>query len=314
MSTPEKMLSKDAGHPIAVVAARTGLSRDVLRVWERRYHVVEPLRTPGGQRLYSDEHVHRFRLLAAATRHGRNIGLVAKLGTGELSRLVAEDDAAPQPGLDDGRSTARVGDAAMKAIMALDAPTLDTLLRRVIAREGVPWFLEELVPALMRTVGDGWATGGLTIAHEHVASAAVIAIVLETIRAVRSAPSAPRLLVATPSGERHAVGAALSAAAASIDGWSIVYLGADVPNADIAAAAAATDARALALSIVYVEDRAAIVTEVRGLRDKLDAAVPLFIGGAGVAGIARDVRAPGVTVSKSIVELRAHLAREMLSR
>lgn len=306
------------GHPISVVAARTGLSRDVLRVWERRYGAVDPMRTSGGQRLYSDEQVRRFQLLAAATRHGRNIGLVAKLGDAELSRLLAEDDAALlQPGLEDGRSASRIVDIAMDAIRALDAPTLDTLLRRVMAREGVPWFLEHLVPALMRTVGDGWATGRLTIAHEHLASAAAIAIVLETIRpapSAPSAPSAPRLLVATPSGERHAVGAALSAAAASVDGWSIVYLGADVPNAVIAAAAAATDARAVALSIVYVEDRTTIVAEVRGLRDKLDATIPLIIGGAGVAGIARDVRAPGVTVSESIAELRAHLAREMLSR
>ncbi|MEO8577287.1 MAG: MerR family transcriptional regulator [Gemmatimonadales bacterium] len=303
------------GHPISVVAARTGLSRDVLRVWERRYGAVDPMRTSGGQRLYSDDHVHRFRLLAAATRHGRNIGLVAKLGDAELSRLVAEDDAAlSRPGLDDGGLASRIVDTAMDAIMALDAPTLDRLLRRAIARNGVPLFLEDLVPALMRTIGDGWATGRLTIPHEHLASAVVIAIVLETIRAAPSAPSAPRLLVATPSGERHAVGAALSAAAASVDGWSIVYLGADVPSVDIATAAAATDARAVALSIVYVEDRATIVAEVRGLRDKLDAAIPLLIGGAGVAGIARDVRAPGVTVSESIAELRAHLAREMQSR
>ncbi len=315
MNTHPEVGSDDtrAGHPISVVAARTGLSRDVLRVWERRYGVVNPMRTSGGQRIYTDEHVHRFQLLAAATRHGRNIGLVAKLGDAELSRLVAEDDAAlPEAGLNDGRSASRIVDTAMDAIIALDAPTLDTLLRRIVARGGVPWFLEHVVSALMRTVGDGWATGRLTTANEHLASAAVIAIVLETIRAVPSAPFAPRMLVATPSGERHAVGAALAAAAASVDGWSIVYLGADVPNADIAAAAAATDARAVALSIVYVEDHAKIVAEVRGLRQKLDAGIPLLIGGAGVAGIARDVRAPGVTVCESIAELRAHLARGML--
>jgi len=52
-----------SAHPIAGVAARTGLSRDVLKVWKRRYGAVEPTRTAGGQRLYSDAHVNRFRLL-----------------------------------------------------------------------------------------------------------------------------------------------------------------------------------------------------------------------------------------------------------
>lgn len=304
-----------ASHPIAVVAARTGLSRDVLRVWERRYHAVDPTRTPGGQRLYSDEHVHRFRLLAAATRHGRSISAVAQLGTEELARMAAEDAAAaPQTIALSDTSTERVVVAAMHAIRSLDAPTLDTLLRRAIAREGVPWFLEQFASALMLAVGDGWASGQLTIAHEHLASAAVIAITLDTIRTVPAPPSAPRLVVATPSNERHAVGAAMSAAAASIDGWSIVYLGADVPCGDIAKAAAETDARAVALSVVFVEDREAVVSEIRGLRDQLDTAVPLLIGGAGVAGLARDLRLRGVILCESVAHLRSELVREAQSR
>ncbi|PKL92294.1 MAG: transcriptional regulator, partial [Gemmatimonadetes bacterium HGW-Gemmatimonadetes-1] len=62
---------------MALVAERTGLSRDVLRAWERRYGAVSPARSDGGQRLYSDEDIERFRLLAAATQHGRTISLVA---------------------------------------------------------------------------------------------------------------------------------------------------------------------------------------------------------------------------------------------
>ena len=310
--SPEQSSDDTAtGHPIAVVAARTGLSRDVLRVWERRYGAVAPTRTPGGQRLYSDEQVKRFRLLAAATRHGRSISAVAQLGTDELARMAAEDEAAlPHPDLRADTSTAHDVDAAMAPIVALDGATLNTLLRRAMARRGLLWFLEQLVPSLMQTVGDGWASGRLTIAHEHLATAAVIAVALETLRAVPAAPSAPRLVVATPSGERHAVGAAIAAAGASIDGWSIVYLGPDIPAEDIATAAVATDARAVALSIVYVEDRAKVVSEVRGLRAKLNDGVPLLIGGAGVAGLGRDVRGSGTIVCESIGHLRAELSRE----
>lgn len=304
-----------ATHPISVVAARTGLSRDVLRVWERRYGAVEPIRTAGGQRIYSDEHVHRFRLLAAATRHGRNIGQVAKLTTDELARLVADDDAAtPRPGFDADPSLARAVPSAMETIAALDGVALDAQCRRLVARQGVPWFLEQFVPALMRSIGDGWMAGHLSIAHEHLASAVVLAIIHEGIRAVPSSPVAPRLLVATPSGERHAVGAALAAAAAALDGWFVVYLGPDVPNADIAAAAQATDARAVALSIVYAEDRAATVREVQGLRDRLDASVPLLLGGAAAVTMADVVRDRGVTICESIAELRAALAREASAR
>ena len=56
-------------HPITVVSERTGLSQDVLRVWERRYGAVQPVRGPGGQRLYTDADIARLRLLLP-DRHG----------------------------------------------------------------------------------------------------------------------------------------------------------------------------------------------------------------------------------------------------
>src|SRR6202035_4511197 len=78
-------------HPIGVVAERTGLTPDVLRVWERRYRAVEPTRTEGGQRLYSDADIERLRLMYLATGAGRGISQVARLDTEELTRLVRED-------------------------------------------------------------------------------------------------------------------------------------------------------------------------------------------------------------------------------
>src|SRR5918992_5648202 len=83
-------------HPIGVVSERTGLSPDLLRVWERRYRAVEPSRAPDGQRLYSDTDVERLRLLRLATLAGRSIRQVAQLPTDELTRLVREDEAARQ--------------------------------------------------------------------------------------------------------------------------------------------------------------------------------------------------------------------------
>src|SRR5829696_5654503 len=90
-------------HPIAVVAERTGLSHDLLRVWERRYGVVAPTRGPGGQRLYSDADIERLALLHAATRAGRSISQVAGLTDEALAELLDEDLAARErraPSLD----------------------------------------------------------------------------------------------------------------------------------------------------------------------------------------------------------------------
>ena len=303
------------GHPISVVSERTGLSRDVLRVWERRYAAVEPLRTPGGQRLYSNEHINRFRLLAAATKHGRNISQVAGLATDALQRLVTEDEAerpAPIPNSDGQAHTERV-EAALQYTRAFDGSALDRELRRTIARHGIPVFLEDVVPTLMHRVGDEWEAGRLSVAHEHLASAAVIAIILEAIRSVPESPGAPKLLVATPANERHAVGAALAAAAAAIDGWSIIYLGVDVPAADIVAAAAASNARAVALSVVHTGEPDDVVRELRAVRAALAASVPVIVGGAAASPLTDRLTEPGLIVCDSIAEMRGILSRETVA-
>ncbi len=301
-----------AAHPIAVVAARTGLSRDVIRVWERRYAAVDPTRSPGGQRLYSDEQINRLRLLEAATRHGRTIGTVAGLPTADLERLLAEDEAesliAPPP-YERSREVDDV-EEALTHVRALDGSSLDRELRRTIARHGVSAFLDDVVPSLMRRIGDEWHAGRLSIANEHLASAAVLAIVFGAMRTVPELPGAPRLLVATPTNERHAVGAALVAAAAAIDGWAITYLGVDVPATDIVGAAMALGVRGVALSVVHVPEAAALLHELRAVREQLPAHIPLIIGGAGAVSMEGSLRGKGLVVCGSMPELRRVLAKE----
>ena len=300
------------GHTISVVAERTGLSRDVLRVWERRYQAVEPLRTAGGQRLYSDDQLQRFQLLAEATRNGRSIGSVAGLTTNALAKLVDDDEAARQPDIaikDAPQSDVHreVAELALAHALALDASSLDRELRRAIALYGVPMFLENVVPALMQRIGHEWAAGRLAIPHEHLASSVVLGILLEAIRAIPETPGAPRLLVATPAGEQHVVGAALIAAAAALDGWSILFLGANVPADDLVLAA--NGMNAVALSIVHAQDARDTVREVQAVRAALPLRMPLIAGGAGAIRLEEELGLPGVSVCRNIADARAVFAR-----
>src|SRR5690242_7042924 len=156
-------------HPIAVVTERTGLSQDLLRVWERRYGAVIPARGAGGQRLYSDTDIERLTLLSSATRAGRSISHVARLSTADLAALVDEDIAARRrlPTAVVAVSTARdlVGDA-MTLARALDSTSLDDTLRRSVATLGISTFIESVAAPLLRRVGDEWHAGHLTLAQE----------------------------------------------------------------------------------------------------------------------------------------------------
>ncbi|HSA57616.1 MAG TPA: MerR family transcriptional regulator [Gemmatimonadaceae bacterium] len=298
-------------HPIGVVAQRTGLSQDVIRVWERRYGAVQPGRGSGGHRLYADRDIERLRLLNAATRAGRSISQVAHLPLEALSALVEQDAAAqrvhePSPPAPEAELFV---DSALDHARALDGQQLDEMLRRAAALLGISTFVEHVAVPILRRVGDEWHAGRLTPAHEHLASTVVHDIVADTMRAFVPGNGAARLVVATPAGERHVIGATLAGVTAALEGWSVIYLGADLPAADVAAAALSGGAHAVAISIVYVDDRQRVIEELRTIRDRLPAGVPIIAGGAGARVLERQLVSSGVRVVGSLAELTAELRR-----
>jgi methanogenic corrinoid protein MtbC1 len=171
------------------------------------------------------------------------------------------------------------------------------------------WFLDPFVPALMRNIGDAWVAGELSIAEEHLASRVVKALILETVRTAPMPAGAPRVLVATPSGDLHAVGAAMVAATATIEGWAVTYLGVDVPAADIVRAAASCGARIVALSAVYSGDTPRLTAELRAVREQLPASVPLVLGGAAAAAASAGLHSRSTIVCHDLAALRTTLAR-----
>jgi DNA-binding transcriptional MerR regulator/methylmalonyl-CoA mutase cobalamin-binding subunit len=307
-----------ARHPIGVAAERTGLSPDLLRVWERRYRVVEPSRSLDGQRAYSDADIERLRLLRLATLAGRSIRQVARLETEELARLVREDEAARQ---EVSRRTERAVlvstgedvEHALRLARAVNALGLESFLRRTAAALGVPVFLDGLVAPLLRRMGEEWETGRLTPAQEHVATA-IIQRVLEGVIQFLVAPhDAPHLLLTTPVGEQHKIGSVLAAAAAAAEGWRVTYLGPDLPAGEIAAAALAVEARVVGVSIIYPGQRDRVLAELQTLRSRLPASVRLVAGGAGAVALAPELRGAGIHVVQDLSELRTALRAALLN-
>ena len=294
-------------HPIGVVSERTGLSQDVLRVWERRYNVVDPGRSPSGQRLYSDADIERLRLLRRATEMGRTISQVASVAAPELARLVREDEEAR------GQRSSREGspdlageiiDPALARTLAVDGVGLHSLLWRALLALGLPAFLDEIAAPLLVRVGDEWHAGRLSPAQEHLASAIVHRVITSAVQTLAVASDAPSLLIATPAGERHEIGAVLAAAAATAEGWRVIYLGADLPATDIADAAMRSGANVVGLSILFVSDRRRVVEEIAALRQSLPVSVPLLIGGGGSAALSPELEREGIRFMRTLGELR----------
>ena len=291
------------------------MSQDVLRVWERRYGAVNPSRGPGGQRLYTDADIERLALMHAAISAGRSVGHVARLSTAAITALVAEDSAARERRVPLAIETPDAGIAVNDALTLtrmLDATRLDERLRRAATLMGIGAFLESVAVPLLHQLGEEWSAGRLTPAHEHLASSVLHDIAAETMRTFARRNDAARVLVATPAGELHAIGAALVGAVAAVQGWNVIYVGANLPASEIAGAAVAADVRLVAVSVVYVDDRVRVLAELRALRTLLSKDVPLVTGGAGAGLLDPELLALGVRVESSlagwIAELRRHVA------
>lgn len=295
-------------HPIQVVSRRTGLSPDLIRIWERRYGAVEPGRGGSGRRLYSDADVERLLLLRRATEAGRRIGEVARLSAEGLAALVADDQTAAPPRF---TRTEAPGSASLQACLEaarrLDPAALHAVLAEAGVAMSVPRLLEELIAPFMREIGRYWRDGSLRIYQEHMASAVVRSFLGQLIRSVGPLGAGPRLLVATPPGQGHELGALMAALTAAAEGWRPLYLGANTPAGEIAAAARQAGARAVALSLTYPADDPQLAEELRLLRRHLPAETALLVGGAaagGYEGVLEEISAQRL---RTLAELRMAL-------
>jgi len=298
-------------HPIGVVAERTGLTPELLRVWERRYAVVEPKRDEIGRRVYSDADIERLRMLHRATSGGRSIGQAARMDPAELAELVRGDELARReltaspPPVESSEVVARALDHARE----MDAPALERLLRRTAVRDGLPTFLEGVAAPLFRRIGDEWHAGRLDPAQEHLATGVIRTVLGQQLAQPLAGPDAPVLVVATLTGERHEIGALLAASAALLEGWRPVYLGADLPPEHVVSAAERTGARAVAVSLVYAPDTEAAVEHIATLRRKLPATVEVIVGGSASAAMEETLAGLGVRIETGMSGLRDALNR-----
>ena len=298
-------------HPIGVASERTGLSLDVLRVWERRYGAVAPTRAAGGQRLYSDADLERLRLLRLATLAGRGIGQVASLGAEELAELVRGDETARRrTGAREPVATAPAEDDIQRALAftrALDGLALEGLLRRSIAVLGMAVFLDALAEPLLRRIDEEREAGRLSTAQERLATLTVRRLLDGAVLSLAVPSGASHLLVATPAGERRELEALLVAAAAAVEGWRVTYLGPDLSADEIAGAAASTAAQAVGVSVSHTVRRESLMDELRRLRAALPPNVPLLVGGVGAHGLATELESAGIHVIEDLAHVRAAL-------
>lgn len=269
---------------ITFVARQTGLTIHTIRIWEKRYGAVKPIRAENNRRLYTEEDVERLRLLREATLAGHAIGQIARASLPELERLVRESgvpllDARKRRGKETDATAEALIEQAIGMVTNFDAQGLPKLLERAAVELGSPAVLQKFMAPFAERVGNLWRAAELTIAHEHFASANMTEFLAGFARPFSPQSTAGHLVLATPPGQYHELGAIIVAAAARSHGWRTTYLGAALPVQEMIGALRNLEPHAIGLSIVFPPDDEQLRRDLRKLRGLLPAHIPLLIGG-----------------------------------
>ncbi|TIC87204.1 MerR family transcriptional regulator [Crenobacter intestini] len=273
MNTQKSQPPTPHGLPIAAVERETGVPRDLLRMWERRYGFPAPLRDAHGDRVYPPEQVERLRQIRRLLDLGLRPGRVVALGTAELDALLADTLPAPRVREDDETEL-------LPVLAAHDTPALRALLRRRLAELGLARFAGDYLPHTGYQVGDAWARGVLGVRHEHLYSEHVSRVLREAMALLPEGGAPPRVMLTTAPGEAHALGLMLAETQLRLAGCQIVPFGVSMPFAEMAAACAEhrIDVLCLSFSAAYTGDPG---RELPALIAALPGNCELWVGGAG---------------------------------
>lgn len=220
-------------HPVyrlQTVVRETGIRPDTLRVWERRYGLPRPLRTPGGHRLYSRRDIETIRWLMARQAEGMRIGeavaLWRALEAAGQDPLRARGAEAPQTG---PASIEALRQAWVAAVLRFDEAEAERVWAQAVALYPVERVCRDLALGGIMEIGDRWYTGRATVQQEHFASALVARRLHALIAAAPPPSRTERILIACPPHEDHTLPSLLLTCLLRRQGWPVVDLGADVP-------------------------------------------------------------------------------------
>jgi DNA-binding transcriptional MerR regulator len=278
---------------IGELARRLGVSQDLLRAWERRYGLLQPVRSAGGFRLYSSADEQRVRRMqshlgrglaaaeaarAALDEEGAPSAMASSLDPATAGEPIRADTSAradaPASGTD--RGLARLAGELSRALDALDEPATQAVLDRLFAAFTVETTLRHVLLPYLHELGERWADGAVDVATEHFASNLLRARLAGLARGWGQGLGLCAVL-ACPPGELHDLPLLAFGVVLHRNGWRIVYLGADTPLTDLGRAVKEKRPDVVILAAVTAERFQECIPDL----GTLARTAPLLLAGAG---------------------------------
>jgi MerR family transcriptional regulator, light-induced transcriptional regulator len=271
------------GLPIASVERETGLSKDTLRVWERRYGFPTPERDANGERLYAPGQVRRLAQIKRLMDRGHRPGKLLAL---DESALRALDETRPaQVSTPDARQI----EAWMELVESHDGEALQRQFYRDMAKRGVARFVQDIIAPLITRIGEAWSRNELGIFEEHLFTQHLEKLFRTTLANLPPQVGSPRVLLTTLSGEEHTLGLLMVEALLVVEDAYPVLLGPQTPIDDIVRAARVKQVDAVCLSFSVAYSPALAAQGLRDLRQILPGSIEIWAGGYGIKPIRKPI-------------------------
>jgi MerR family transcriptional regulator, light-induced transcriptional regulator len=269
-------------YSIADVERDTGLSKDVLRVWERRYGFPVPTRNPLGERVYDESQLQRLRHIRRLLDAGYRPARVVQLPLGTLMSLQQQ---VAQPRVHgDGFAQLDV-EYWLSFLYAQDSQGLREALVRTEQSRGLMAFLTDVIAPINVAVGQAWLEGRLAVHEEHLYTETVSTVMRQALWIIRenTTSEGPRVLTTTLPGEEHGLGLLMAECAMSYAGCSLQSLGLQTPVPDIVSAVQTGQANVVGLGFSGAQNPRDAFAALSQLRELLDPSIEIWVGGTNTA-------------------------------
>lgn len=260
---------------IAAVERDTGLLKDTLRVWEKRYGFPQPLRDANDERIYPRVQVERLRQIRRLMDQGHRPGKLFAASPAEFAALLLQGEAPA--------ALSAEAQAALTLLQASSAETLRTALQARLQTLGLENFVLHFATPLSIAVGAAWARGEIEVAQEHLYTEQLQNLLRAAINALPINTGSPRVLLTTFPNELHSLGLLFAQALLASHGAACTSLGAQTPLEDIRKTAQSGNFDVILLSFSGAFPARAAFSGLRTLAASLAPDTSIWAGGRHLA-------------------------------
>jgi methanogenic corrinoid protein MtbC1 len=256
-----------AEYNIQEISVRTGIPKDLLRQWERRYGYPNPQRDQNSNRIYSEFHLDKLLLVRQLLDQGKRPGKLIHLESDELKSMLQ----IPEADFDT--------DELIHLLKSGKALTLGNWLHSMVKND-LRSFVHKVIAPATEAVGEAWSSGEITVYEEHMYTEVMKRIAHKYLAEQPHNNSGPKVMLTTVPGEKHTLGLLMVEIILSLGGAKVISFGTEMPFNEIREAAEKHGVNILGLSFSASYAAEDAVVMLAGLRQAISPEIQIWSGGA----------------------------------